>query len=146
MKGWNTILRWFWLNLSQLIVRTTGFLTHLVIMYGGKLLNKLLDGFASRLHDRVPPDIEVAETLLEFNTADDDCPEFLQIINLPDGSVLGIQKIIRCPDETAVVRILTEKDYSKPFNRKVYGDIWKGKYIKLDNQKYFITKAIAQSS
>lgn len=148
MKAWNRLLKWFWLNLSLQMLLATKFLARLIVKYTCILQQSVLDYISSKVQGRAPPDIVVQEKILEFELNDDDCPEFLEIFVLPDGAVLGIQEIIRCPDETAIVRVLTDKDYSKPFKRKVFTE--KGyshmKYIKLDNVKYHIKKAIPPSS
>ena len=67
------------------------------------------------------------------------CPEFQEIINITNEVVLGIEKIIRTPDETALIRILTDDAFTKQYKRKVYSKRGK-KFIKVDGEKYFLEK------
>lgn len=69
------------------------------------------------------------------------CPEFSEVHNLPGGFLLGIEYITRVPDETAVVRILSEDSFSKQYKRKVYTTRGIGtKYIKIDNKRIDLKK------
>lgn len=73
--------------------------------------------------------------------APDDCPEFVEIFDLDKDTVVGVEYIMRCPDETAFIRLLGDTSFSKQYKRKVYTDKNKQKYIKVDNQKLYFKKA-----
>ena len=90
----------------------------------------------------------VVEDELEYNDEDDcipddpdplaTCPEFMQIIDINEDTVIGIEDIVWCPDETALLRVLTEKDVSKSFKKKVY-QFKKDRYIKIGTDKVYLT-------
>lgn len=69
------------------------------------------------------------------------CPEFAQIFNLPNDLVLGIERLERCPEETALVRIVGHDWVSKQYKRKVYS-CSAGRYIQLDGNKYFLKEKV----
>lgn len=71
------------------------------------------------------------------------CPEFQEIIDINKEMIIGVEKIIRTPDETALIRILNDESYSKQFKKRVY-TIKGQKCIKVDGKKYFIEKTKVQ--
>lgn len=65
------------------------------------------------------------------------CPEFMQIINIDKDTVVGIEKIVWCPDETAILRVLTQEEVSKPFKKRVY--YWRtDRFIRLGPNKIYL--------
>lgn len=80
--------------------------------------------------DEQPPEIE---TIPEY------CPEYIKIFELGKDTVLGIERIERTPDETAIVRILTKDSVSKPYKRKVSKERRTyRKFISVDNKKLYL--------
>lgn len=81
----------------------------------------------------------------EGYVAPEDEVDFIEIFNYSDGTVLGIEKVERIPDETAFVRILTEETMSKQFKKKVYleGSYKPKRYIVVDGQRIYLQKAKA---
>lgn len=78
------------------------------------------------------PDIEKGE--------DTDCPEFQEILELGGGLILGIEQLIRCPDETAVVRVLGDDVVSKQYKKKVLNHRG-NKYIVVDGRRFYLSKS-----
>lgn len=89
-------------------------------------------------------EVDVVSTLPE-----DNCPEFQELIEIGGDVIIGIEKVIHNPDETALVRVLDATSFSKQFKKKISSDGGKGrftgggaKYIKVDNKKYYLKKCI----
>ena len=72
---------------------------------------------------------------------DEECPEFSEIHELENGMVLGIEYVTPTPDETAVVRVLSNDTFSKQYKRKVYKKRGMGiRYIKIDGRQIELKK------
>ena len=73
----------------------------------------------------------------------EECPEFQEIIEIDKEMIIGIEKIIRTPDETALIRIVNNDSFSKQFKRRVY-TIKGTRCIKMDGKRYFLEKTKVQ--
>lgn len=85
------------------------------------------------------------ETEKQEEFTDEELPEFQQIIPIDQHTLVGIEYLDLLPDETAIVRVVTETSFSKQYKKKVYTDRSKEKYIHINNEKHYITKARVRS-
>ena len=71
---------------------------------------------------------------------EDDIEElyFCQLIRLNSTTDLHIIKVEYCPDETAFIRIVTDESFTKSYKRKVMRDKRGERYIKFNNEKYYL--------
>lgn len=69
---------------------------------------------------------------------------FVQRFALDKNTSLLIDHVEYCPDETAFIRIVSEDDYSKLYKRKVYRDKRDGRYIKHNENKWYLDDKVTQ--
>lgn len=67
--------------------------------------------------------------------------DYWQTWNIDRDTVLALKRIERCPDETAVIVILTETE-SKEYRRKIKTDKQKDKFIQLNDRKYYLKEGL----
>lgn len=65
-------------------------------------------------------------------------PEMCQIFQLGNDTVLGIQYVSFCPDETAHVRVIGDTAFSQIYKKKVMYDKDDDRYIVVSGQRYYL--------
>lgn len=75
----------------------------------------------------------------ELNKYEDlpDIPEMCQVFPVNENTIIGVQFVSMCPDETAHIRIIGDTTFSQLYKRRVYREGGK-RYFKLNNQKYYL--------
>ncbi len=75
----------------------------------------------------------------ELNKYEDlpEIPEMCQVFPINENTVVGVQFVSMCPDETAHIRIIGDTTFSQLYKRRVYREGGK-RYFKLNNQKYYL--------
>jgi len=68
-------------------------------------------------------------------------PEMCQVFPIDENTVIGVQFVSMCPDETAHIRIIGDTTFSQLYKRRVYREGGK-RYFKLNNQKYYLREGI----
>lgn len=105
------------------------------------IINKIRDTRFQKFIEprKIKPEVTEPNTKTA-NIKEDECPEFREIFEAGDGIIIGVEYITRTPDETAVIRVLSDKSFSKQFKKKVYTEknASKSKYIKVDGKKLYI--------
>ena len=71
-------------------------------------------------------------------------PEMCQIFPVNETTVIGVQFISMCPDETAHIRIIGNTTFSQIYKRRVYNE-GRRKYFKLNNEKYYLKEDSIQT-
>lgn len=73
-------------------------------------------------------------------------PEMQQIFDLGDNTILGVQYVSMCPDETAHIRIIGDTSFSQLYKRKVYREknYKRERYFNLNNIKYYLDDRYTQ--
>ena len=88
------------------------------------------------------------ELMREFNKYTDlpEIPEMAQIYNVDRATLIGVQYVSMCPDETAHIRIIGDTSFSQIYKRKVYVDktFPQRRYFKLNNEKYYLDDSKTQ--
>ena len=103
------------------------------ICFIAKALKDLISNRKYKVEEEVVTD--KAEEIIEELSI----PEFMQVFDIDADTVLGIECIYRCPDETAFVRVVHEDTFSNQYKRKVrYDKETNAKYIVVSNKKYYI--------
>lgn len=64
-------------------------------------------------------------------------PEMCQLFTVDKNTVIGVQFVSMCPDETAHIRIIGDTTFSQIYKRRVYKE-GEEKYFKLNNEKYYL--------
>lgn len=79
----------------------------------------------------------------ELNKYEDlpEMPEMCQVFPIDENTVIGVQFVSMCPDETAHIRIIGDTTFSQLYKRRVYREGGK-RYFKLNNQKYYLREGI----
>lgn len=77
---------------------------------------------------------KVCEPLVE------EIPEMCQIFREDSDTVIGVQYVDMCPDETAHIRVIGQNTFSQLYSRRVYytKGIDKKRYFKLNNINYYL--------
>lgn len=80
------------------------------------------------------------EVELEVLNHADELPEMCQIFSVDKQTVIGVQFVTMCPDETAHIRIIGETSFSPLYKRKVrYENNYdKDRYIQVNGEKYYL--------
>jgi hypothetical protein len=91
------------------------------------------------MHDDCREEEEIEMEIKSINQRPD-LPDMAQIFSISGDTLIGVQFVSMCPDETAHIRIIGEDTFSQLYRRKVYYE--KGyphdRYINVSGQRYYL--------
>lgn len=85
---------------------------------------------------------QIAEEIDKYSNLPE-MPEMVQVFPIDDTTVIGVQFVSMCPDETAHIRVIGELSFSQLYRRRVYKEGYR-RYFKLNNQKFYLRDSTTQ--